>query len=166
VRIVDAVIDPDGPLAELIPVLRQGGGSGIESISGHLDISHEEVLLQDVTASSSGMIWTGSGRVGRDGSLSGVLLGRIPAQAIGAEGTAIALFAAMLAGRDGRIPAAFSVSGTLEEPSIGFDVDGTADAIAASGKPQAKRLIKGLSRQEKEDIARTVDDYLRGMSGK
>ena len=75
------------------------------------------------------------------------------------------MFAAMLADRDGRIPAAFSVGGTLEKPSIGFDVDGTADAIAASGKPQAKRLIKGLSRQEKKEIARSVDGFLRGKNG-
>ena len=65
---------------------------------------------------------------------------------------------------DGRIPAAFSVGGTLEKPLLAFDVDRTADAIAASGAPQAVGLLKGLSRSEKDQIARAVEKYLAGAN--
>lgn len=165
VRIVDAEIDPGGPLAELASILEQGGGSHLKSVSGHLDISHEEIVVRNMIAVSAGMKWTGSGKVRRDGSLSGSLLGRIPAEAIGRKGTALSLVAAMLAGQDGRIPAAFSVGGTIENPDVRLDVDGTADALEASGRPQAKQLLKGLSRSEKDDIAKEVNDFLRGGGG-
>lgn len=159
VEVRDATLNTAGPLRDLATVLQQGGASSIESGRGHFVVSPLGIQVGDIAVTTSGMKWTGSLRAKWDGSLSGRLLGRIPAQAIGAPDTPAGLVAGMLAGRDGRIPAAFTVGGVVERPTLSFDVDGTADAIAASGMPQAKRLLEGLSPSDKEEIARAVNDF-------
>jgi hypothetical protein len=164
IAVAGATIDPSGPLGDLVPLLQQGGVSEIESAAGHVKMSYDGIVLSDVVVRSAGMTWSGSGTVRRDRTVAGALLGRIPAGAIAAEGTAVALIASMLAGRDGRIPAAFSVGGTLEKPVVAFDVDRTADAIAAAGVPQAKELLMGLSPSDKDQIARAVERYLEGAN--
>lgn len=166
VSIENAALDSGGPLAELIPVTSGAEGPEIERASARLEISRIGVHVRDMLIEGGGMAWTGRGRVASDGALSGSLLGRVPAEAIGREGTALALVTSLLAGRDGRVPAAFTVAGTLERPVVSFDLEATAEAAAASGRPQARQLVKAMSRSDVEKYSRTVDDYFRRLRGR
>ncbi len=159
-EIANGVLDRAGPVAELLPPAPGGGEWVIESASAQVTASRRGATTLNLHLSSGAMTWRIYGTVGRDGSLSGVIIGLVPADMIGGGGTALSLLVALLGDREGRIPAAFSVGGSLEEPSVGFDLERTADEAAAAGRPQAKELIKGLSRSEIDQVNREVDAFI------
>ncbi len=162
-EVTDAVLSPDGTLAELLPLAAGAGGGKVGSATARLAISQSEIVVKEMTLESEGVTWKIKGRVMRDRSLSGVVVGRVPAEMIGGEGTAISLVKAMLADSRGRIPAAFTMGGSLDHPRVYFDVERTADEAAAAGRPQARQLLKAMSRSDIERLNRNVDALLGGM---
>ncbi len=162
-EIADGVLDRAGSVAGLLPLAPGGGEWVIEKASAQVTASRRGATSLNLHLVSGGMTWRMYGTVGRDGSLSGVIVGLVPAEMIGGGGTALSLLVALLGDREGRIPAAFSVGGSLEEPSVGFDLERTAEEAAAAGRPQAKQLVKRLSRSEIDGVNREVDAFIGNL---
>jgi hypothetical protein len=162
-NVSDAVLNPAGPLAEVLPFAAGARERDVEWATARLAVSGSAIDVLDMTIESEGVTWELKGRVMRDRSLTGAVVGRIPAEMLGGEGTVLSLVKTMLADRDGRIPAAFTVGGSLDDPRVHFDVEHTAEVAAASGRPQAKQLLKAMSRSDVEKLNRSVDQVLAGL---
>jgi hypothetical protein len=164
VKITEAVLSSGGTLDGVLPFKAGAGGRVIESASARAALSSSAVIVQDMTLESEGVTWKVVGQVARDRSLSGFVVGRVPAEMIGGEGTALSLVKAMLADRSGRIPAAFTITGSIDDPRLHFDVERTAEEAAAAGRPQASQLLKAMSRSDIERLNRKVDELLNGLT--
>jgi hypothetical protein len=164
VEVTNAVLSPSGPVAEVLPLASGAGGRLVESAAARVAVSRAAVVIQNMTVACEGITWNVVGRVGRDRSLAGVVVGRVPAEMIRGDGTAVSLVKAMLADRGGVIPAAFKVGGSLDDPRVHFDVERTAEEAAAGGRPQARQLLKAMSRSDIERLNRKVDELLGGLT--
>ncbi len=164
IEVGNAVVDPEGPLAELIPLPAEG--LKVDRAVAQVLVCRTGETAVDMTLDSAGTTWEASGAVAGSGSLSGTLVGRIPSAVIASEGAAAAIVAGLLADHEGRIPACFSVGGSLENPSVEFDLECTAEEAAKSGRPEARQLVKAMSRTERERLGRKIDELLWDYAGR
>jgi hypothetical protein len=162
-EIETAVIDASDPVAAVIPMAGSLGQTEIERAYARFEISDTGVLIQDFAVSLDKTVWRGSGMVGDNGALAGVILGRVPVTALRGGGSALTMVAGLLADAEGRVPVAFRVGGTMERPVLSFDLDAVVQEAADAGRPQAKSLLRAMSKADRERLRRTVDDLLKGL---
>jgi len=159
----DAVIDASEPSAGVIPMAGSAGLVKIDCAAVRFARSEKDLLIHSLVVSVEGTEWRGSGRVGENGELTGVLLGDVPVSALSGGGSALMMVAGMLADGQGKVPLAFRVGGTMSQPVLRFDLDAVAREAADRGRPQAKTLLGVMSKEDKERLKRTVEEILGGL---
>jgi hypothetical protein len=162
-EIEDAVFDASEPSAGVIPMAGSAGLVKIDRAAVRFARSEKDLLIHSLVLSVEGSEWRGSGRVGENGGLTGVLLGDVPVSAFSGGGSALMMVAGMLAGGEGKVPLAFRVVGTTSQPVLEFDLDAVAREAADRGRPQAKALLGAMSKDDKERLKRTVEEILGGL---
>jgi hypothetical protein len=160
------VVDTSGPLAALIPLGVQPGAARVEKVRARFEISDDRVVVREFSAMLNDAVWRGAGDILKDGRLAGLMLGRVPVTALGGGGSALMYLAGLLSDDKGRVPVAFRVGGTVARPLLNFDLDAVVEEAAKSGRPEARSLLRAMSRKDRERLARTLDELLLGTAGR
>ncbi|HEX7878126.1 MAG TPA: AsmA-like C-terminal region-containing protein, partial [Candidatus Eisenbacteria bacterium] len=106
--------------------------------------------LDSFTIRQDAADWRVGGRIGLDGRLDCPVTARVAVNQF-RPGTRLAEFAALLADKDGRLPIAFHLGGTLTSPDVKLNLE----PLLASAQKKAEQKIG-------DELRRRLEDLLRG----